>query len=168
MTELTLPELPGPVSTAPLDLVSLRVVPSWIDYNGHMTEGRYLLACSEVTDVFLRMIGVDDAYVSAGRSYYTVETHIMHIDESKVDDVLTGSLQVLAADEKRLHVFVLFAVEGRPVASLEQMLIHVDAAAGRAAPADPDVLARLRPIVEAQSGLVCPDSVGRYVGERRR
>lgn len=168
MTELTLPVLPDPVAAAPLDLVSLRIVPSWIDYNGHMTEGRYLLACSEVTDIFLRMIGVDDAYVAAGRSYYTVETHIMHLDEGKLGDVLSGSLQVLSADERRLHVFVLFAIEGRPVASLEQMLLHVDAAAGRAAPADPEVLARLRPIAEAHARLARPDSVGRYVGERRR
>jgi carnitine 3-dehydrogenase len=162
LTEPTLPDV-----GAPLELARLRVVPSWLDYNGHMTEGRYLLACSEVTDVLLRMIGVDLAYVAAGRSYYTVETHIMHLGESKLGDLLTGRLQVLYADEKRLHVFVMFTVEDRKVASLEQMLLHVDAGAGKATPADPAVLERLRPITAAHAALPRPESVGRHVGERR-
>lgn len=167
LTRLTIPEFPADRLAAPLELARLRVVPSWIDYNGHMTEGRYLLACSEVTDVFLRMIGADPAYVASGKSYYTVETHILHLGESKAGDLLTGTLQLIAADEKRLHVFVRFAVKGRVVASIEQMLLHVDMAAGRAAPADAAVLKRLRPIAEAQSGLPLPDAAGRAIGARR-
>lgn len=167
LIELTVPEPAASDIDAPLELVRLRVVPSWLDYNGHMTEGRYLLACSEVTDVFLRMIGVDAGYVASGYSYYTVETHIMHLGESRVGDLLVGKLQVLAADEKRLHLFVVFAAEGRNVASLEQMLLHVDAKAGRAAPAGPAILARLRPIAAAHAMIPRPESVGRHVGERR-
>lgn len=167
MTRLTLPDLPDPVPSEPLELVRLRVMPSWLDYNGHMTEGRYLLACSEATDVFLHLIGVNPDYVAAGRSYYTVETHIMHLDESAAGDLLIGRLQVLSADEKRLHVHVGFSVNGRPVAALEQMLLHVDAREGRAAPADPDVLARLQPIAGAHAALERPSGVGRFVGQRR-
>ncbi len=165
MTDLTLPA--GPVPGEPLELARLRIVPSWIDYNGHMTEGRYLLACSEVTDALLRLIGVDQAYVRAGRSYYTVETHLLHLAESHAGDLLTGTLQVLAADEKRIHVFVRFAVGARAVASVEQMLIHVDAKAGRAVQADPSVLARLRPIAEAHAALPRPEAAGRAIGVPR-
>lgn len=167
MRELTVPTVRDPMPAEPLELARLRVVPSWIDYNGHMTEGRYLLACSEVTDAFLQMIGAGMAYVERGRSYYTVETHIMHLDESSAGDLLVGTLQVLAADEKRIHLFVLFSVEGRAVASLEQMLLHVDAREGRAAPADPSVLERLRPIVAAHADLARPRNAGRHVGARR-
>jgi carnitine 3-dehydrogenase len=149
-------------------LARLRVMPSWIDYNGHMTEGRYLLACSEVTDALLRLVGADLGYVATGRSYYTVETHVMHLGEARAWDLLTGSVQLLGADDKRLHLFVTLAVEGRPVATLEQMLVHVDMAAGRAAPADPAVLARLRPLVEAHAALPRPAAAGRQVGQRRR
>jgi carnitine 3-dehydrogenase len=168
LTRLTLPALPDPVPAEPLKLATLRVMPSWIDYNGHMTEGRYLLACTEATDVLLHLIGVDPGYVAAGRSYYTVETHILHLGESRAGDLLTGTLQVLAADEKRLHVFVLFVVEGRPIASLEQMLLHVDAEAGRAVAADRAVLDRLQALAEAHAALPRPRNAGRCVGERRR
>jgi carnitine 3-dehydrogenase len=43
------------------------------------------------------------------------------------------------------------------------MLLHVDTAAGRAAPAGPDVLARVRALAEAHAGLEQPDRVGRSI-----
>ncbi len=46
-----------PDADAPL--VRLQVLPSWIDYNGHMTESRYLFAGSETSDTLLRLIGAD-------------------------------------------------------------------------------------------------------------
>jgi carnitine 3-dehydrogenase len=159
--------LAAPDPSGPLVLARLRVLPSWIDYNGHMTEGRYLLACSEVTDALLRLIGADLAYVAAGRSYYTVETHVIHLGEAKAGDLLTGAVQVLGADDKRLHLFVTLSVDGRPVATLEQMLLHVDMAAGRTAPVDPAVLDRLRPIAAAQAALARPPGAGRRVGQAR-
>ena len=36
----------------------MTVLPGWIDYNGHMTESRYLFACSETTDAFLQHFGL--------------------------------------------------------------------------------------------------------------
>ena len=152
---------------APLELVPMQVLPGWIDYNGHMTESRYLFACSEVTDAFMRLIGADMDYVSNGHSYYSVETHIMHLDEAKLGDRLMGTLQVLAADEKRMHVFVRILKDGAPVATLEQILLHVDMTAGRACPASPEILGRLLPIAEAHRALPHPEAVGRFVGQRR-
>ena len=60
--------------------------PSWIDYNGHMTEYRYLEVMADTTDAFLRAIGVIGPYIDAGRSYYTVETHIRHLGEAHGGD----------------------------------------------------------------------------------
>ena len=34
-------------------LKSQKIIKDWIDYNGHMTEFRYLQAFSEATDAFL-------------------------------------------------------------------------------------------------------------------
>ncbi|MDA3889544.1 MAG: carnitine 3-dehydrogenase [Allgaiera sp.] len=152
---------------APLELLPMQVLPGWIDYNGHMTESRYLFACSETTDAFLRLIGADMDYVAGGHSYYSAETHILHRGEAKLGDRLLGTLQVLYADEKRLHVFVCILKEGVPVATLEQMLLHVDMKAGRACPAGAEVLARLMPIAEAHKALDRPEAAGRFVGERR-
>ena len=152
-----------PDADAPL--VRLHVLPSWIDYNGHMTESRYLFAGSETSDTLLRLIGADMAYVAGGHSYYTAETHIRHLGEAKLGDHLTGSVQVLGADDKRLHIFITIAKDGQAVATLEQMLLHVDMAAGKTCPAAPAVLDRLFAIRDAHAGLPRPAGTGRHIGQ---
>jgi carnitine 3-dehydrogenase len=152
---------------APMLMAQMQVLPGWIDYNGHMTESRYLFAASETCDAFLRLIGADMDYVKGGHSYYTAESHIMHLDEAKLGDRLIGTLQVLSADEKRLHLFIRILKDGEPVATIEQMLLHVDMAKGKTCPAAPAVLERLMPIAAAHAGLPRPDAAGRYVGQRK-
>ena len=158
---------PTPDTAAPMVMAQMQVLPGWIDYNGHMTESRYLFASSETTDAFLRFIGAGLDYVQGGHSYYTAETHILHHGEAKLGDRLTGSVQVLGADEKRLHLFIRIAREGETVASVEQMLLHVDTAAGRTCPAAPAVLERLMPIAKAHQTLPRPTGAGRHVGQRK-
>lgn len=157
---------PSPDNAAPMVMAHMQVLPGWIDYNGHMTESRYLFVSSETTDAFLRYIGAGMDYVADGHSYYTAETHILHLGEAKLGDRLTGSVQVLDADEKRLHVFIRIEKDGAPVATLEQMLLHVDMAKGRACPAAPEVLALLNPIRDAHAALPRPEAAGRHVGQR--
>ncbi|OJY25502.1 MAG: carnitine 3-dehydrogenase [Rhodobacterales bacterium 65-51] len=152
---------------APLVMAQMQVLPGWIDYNGHMTESRYLFAASETSDAFLRLIGAGMDYVAAGHSYYTAETHIMHLGECKLGDRLTGTLQVLGADEKRLHVFIRIQRGDEVVASLEQMLLHVDMKANKTCAASPRVLAKLEPITQAHKRLPRPEAAGRFVGQRR-
>ncbi|MFK8252761.1 carnitine 3-dehydrogenase [Ancylobacter terrae] len=161
---------PAPADpAAPLALLASRVSPAFIDYNGHMTEHRYLQMFGETTDALLRLIGVDLAYVEAGQSYYTVETHIRHLGEAKLGEALAATTQILSADDKRLHVFhrLYAGPEGREIATAEQMLLHVDTKAGRAVPASEAVLAKLRPIVEAHARLATPAGAGRSVGQKR-
>ena len=87
----------------PLRLVETKVSPAWVDYNGHMTEHRYLQVFGDTSDALLRLIGVDVAYVEAGHSYYTVETHIRHLGEAKLGQAIHSTCQILSVDEKRLH-----------------------------------------------------------------
>jgi len=144
----------------------MQVLPGWIDYNGHMTESRYLFAASETCDAFLRLIGADLDYVAGGHSYYTAESHILHRGEAKLGDALTGTLQVLAVDDKRLQIFIRILKGGVEVASVEQMLLHVDMAAGKTCPAPAAILDRLRSIALAHQVLDRPAAAGR-VGRSR-
>ncbi len=153
---------------APMVMAHMQVLPGWIDYNGHMTESRYLFAASETSDAFLRLIGADMDYIANGHSYYTAETHIMHLGEAKLGDRLIGTIQILSSDEKRIHAFIRIQRGDEVVASLEQMFLHVDMKAGRACPAAPEVLAKLAPIAESHKTLPRPDAAGRYTGERRK
>ena len=161
--------MPAPASAtaAPMEMARMHVLPGWIDYNGHMTESRYLFAGSETSDAFLRHIGADLAYVGTGFSYYTAETHIMHLGEAKSGDALTGTVQVLQADEKRLHIFIRILKDGQAMATLEQMLLHVDMKAGKACPAPAAILDRLMPIAKAHAMLERPEAAGRHVGQRK-
>ncbi len=156
----------GPAD-GPLTMARMQVLPSWIDYNGHMTESRYLFAASETSDAFLRMIGADLDYVKSGFSYYTAESHICHLGEAKLGDQLTGTLQILATDEKRAHIFITIMRGTQSVATIEQMLLHVDMAAGKACAAPANILARLNNLAQSHAGLPRPERAGRMIGQRK-
>jgi carnitine 3-dehydrogenase len=156
----------GP-KAAPLTLAQMQVLPGWIDYNGHMTESRYYFANSETVDAFLRLIGAGMDYVAAGHSFYSAETHIRHLGEAKLGDRLTGTMQILSADEKRFRSFVRIMKGETCVATIEQMCLHVDMKAGKTVPAAPEVWAKLRAIAEAQAGLPMPEGAGRAVGQKK-
>jgi carnitine 3-dehydrogenase len=149
-----------------LRLYEVIVAPEWIDYNGHMTEHRYLEVLADTTDVFLPLIGAGGDYAASGRSFYTVETHIRHLGEARVGDRLTVSTQLLHHDPKRLHLFheIRRADDGSPVATGEHMLLHVDMAVGHAVAAGPEVLAALDRIATSQRELPRPDGAGRAIG----
>jgi carnitine 3-dehydrogenase len=142
------------------------VLPEWVDYNGHATESSYLLMTSHAADLLLGEIGIDADYLRDGGSYYTVETHICHLGEAKAGDRVVATTQVLGADEKRIHIFVRItrADDDALLATTEQMLLHVDTLAGRAAPAPPAVLARVRQLADAHASLPWPDRAGRRIG----
>jgi len=162
------PDIPD--MAAPLSLVQTRVSPAWIDYNGHMTEHRYLQVFGDTTDALLRLVGVDMAYVESGHSYYTVETHMRHLDEAHLGEALRTTCQIVSVDEKRIHLFhrMFAGTPEREIATAEQMMLHVDVTAGRAIAAPEAILTRLRPIAEAHAQLDAPSGAGRAVGEKRR
>jgi carnitine 3-dehydrogenase len=151
----------------PLRLHSARVLPDWVDYNGHAHESRYLQVFGDATDALLGYLGVDAAYLAAGGSYYTVETHLSHLREATAGDGLEVTTQVLGFDEKRLHVFHELHRSGDddgPLASAEQMLLHVNTTAGRAHPARPMILDRIAKLAAAHAVLPTPKRAGRAVG----
>jgi carnitine 3-dehydrogenase len=152
---------------APLLMWQGQVLPGWIDYNGHMTESRYLFACSETVDNFLRMIGAGMDYVEAGHSYYAAETHIRHLAEAKLGDQIRGEMQVISADEKRFRHFVRLMVGETCVATVEQLYLHVDMKAGKTVPAAAEVWTKLETVAKAHAALPLPDGAGRAVGQKK-
>ena len=158
------------IKPEPLRLYEGRVEPGWLDYNGHMNESRYLQVFSTASDALLALIGADTAYVARGQSFYTAETHIMHLNEMRANTPFHVTTQILGADEKRLHVWqtIFRSTDGTVVATGEHMYLHVDAKAGRAAPMPPEIRTRLDPIVAAHADLPRPDNAGRGIGMKRK
>jgi carnitine 3-dehydrogenase / betainyl-CoA thioesterase len=158
-----------PLADGRLRLHEALVEPAWIDYNGHMTESRYLEVLADSTDAFLRHIGILGPYIDAGRSYYTVETHIRHLGEAHSGDRLLVATRLLGHDSKRLRLYheLLRAEDHAPVATGEHMLLHVDRSAGRTTPAAPEIVAALDRIAEAQGALPWPETAGGGIGAPR-
>jgi carnitine 3-dehydrogenase len=167
LSATTVPQLAAHESApTPLELVDREIPPGWMDYNGHMTESRYLELFSEATDGVLNWIGVGGDYIEAGHSYFTVETHISHLGQLFAGDRVKISTQILGHDRKRLHLFhEMRRLGGDPqvVASAEQMMIHVDIADGRAVPAGPQVLERVVSLSAAHAALPQPARAGRRI-----
>jgi carnitine 3-dehydrogenase len=144
------------------------VLPAWIDYNGHMTEYRYLQIMSEATDVLLGRMGVDANYLAGGHSFFTVETHIRHLDEAKLGDRLTVSLQVLQAEAKKLHIFqTVTQQDGVIVATGEQMCLHVNLQSSRAVPMQSPVAEAFAELAAAHQSLGMPEGAGRSIGAQK-
>ena len=150
---------------APLRLIAREIPPDWLDYNGHVTEFRYLELFGDATDALLRLIGVDAGYIDAGGSYYTVETHICHLAQLYAGDSVEAITQVLGCDDRRLHVFHTLVRRGedQPVATGEHMLVHVDATAGRSSPVRDGVRAQVAALAEAHAALPRPMRAGRRI-----
>lgn len=151
---------------APLRLHETTVRQQWCDYNGHMSESSYLLVVGDNADAFFRYFGIDEAYRAAGGSLYTAETHLHHRSEARQGDRLTFTLQVLGVDTKRVHLVheVTDETTGVVVATAEQMLLHVDMAAGKVSPLPEHLRARLEAIEAAHASLPVPDYVGHVMG----
>lgn len=156
-------------TTKPVRLAEFEVHPSWVDYNGHMTEYRYSQCFADSADVLLRMIGADMDYVAAGHSFYTVENHLRLMQECKSGDRLYVRAQILPSDGKKLHSFMWLhaASNDAVVATCEHLMLHVASKEGKTVPPGPDILARLEPLIAGHARLDQPEAVGRYVGQRR-
>ena len=152
----------------PLGVLAAHVRPEWIDYNGHMSESCYLQVFGDAMDSLYRRIGVDDAYRATSRMFFTVETHVTHQAEARSTEPLAVTVQVLAVDDKRLHVFLRLwrSSDATLLATAEQMHLHVDTASRKAAPIDAAVRERLAGLATSHAALPRPGEAGRHVGPR--
>ena len=136
-----------------LTRVDTYVRPEWIDYNGHMTDYRYLQVFGESMEVLYRSVGVDEAYRQSGRMLYTVDTQITYLAEAKVNEPLYVTTRVQSVDHKRLKV-VHHLHRGRDdtlLATGAQTHVHVNTQAGKAAIMDEDLYRRFESLRAAQA-----------------
>jgi carnitine 3-dehydrogenase len=152
-------------SAGGLQRMETHVRAEWVDYNGHMTDSRYLQVFGDATDVLFRSVGVDDAYRRSDRAMYTVESHVTHAAEAKALEPLYVLTRVLGADDKRVHLFHALHRQRDEalVATGEQMYLHVDTRAGQAALMDTAVRDKLDRLRASHASLTVPKQAGRHV-----
>lgn len=154
-------EVPDP--SQPIVTLDRAVPLDWTDYNGHMTESRYLDAFAQSTDRFMEMIGCDAEYIAKGGSYFTAETHIRHVDEVHAGAKITVRTQMLLGKGKKLHLFHSMYEGDRLLATGEHFLLHVSLETRRPCDPGPDVGAALELLSTAQAGLPYPEGAGRAI-----
>ena len=153
----------------PLRLHEATVPPEWVDYNGHMNDSRYFQLSSETVDRFLRHIGMDEAYLQGGHSWFTVESHLNFTGQARGGERLYATVQLLSHDQKRMRVFTSMhrADDDEVVATAEHMLLHVDTTADKVCAAAPEQVSVLDEIGRHHDALPAPRNAGRAVGQPR-
>lgn len=152
--------------TSPLVTWRGQVRQEWVDYNGHLNDGYYMVVFSFATDALMGLVGLDLAGRQAtGHSIFTLESHINYLLEVKQGVAIEVRTQILGADAKRLQVYHGLHVAGTEplLAANEQMLLNVDMSGPRAAPFAPSVLPRVQALAGQHRGLPRPKYSGRTI-----
>ena len=147
-----------------------RVLPEWIDYNGHVMDGFYLVAFGDATEGVLAALGFGAAYLErTGCTIYTAEAHLTYRREVSLGTPLSFETQVIDHDAKRIHLVhdMLDGATGERLATVELMFLHVRRATGKVEPMPEAEAARVAAIAAAHANLPRPPDVGRRIGVRR-
>jgi acyl-CoA thioester hydrolase len=161
--------LPPLDRAAPFDRHRGEVRPEWIDGNGHMNVGYYLVAFDLATDTFCEQFGIGWDYVEHQLGMvFVVEAHATYDREVRGGDPLRITTQILEYDEKRLHFFhaMYHGEAGWLAATNELLMLHIDHATRRAAPWRAETLQRIEEMAAAHRALPRPDRAGRVIAIR--
>jgi carnitine 3-dehydrogenase len=113
------------------------------------------------------IVGADQDYISNVGSYFTVETHIRHLDEVLIGEKIYAKTQVIYGENKKLHLFHwLYHDDGRLLATAEHMLIHVDLKTRAAIVPNELVINRIGLVYGAHKLLPKPEGLSRAIGDK--
>ncbi len=144
----------------------MQIEPQWIDYNGHLNMAYYNVMFDRAIDELWLHLGIGPGYMrERNGSTFTAECHVRYLREIHLGDPVQVSILLVDADEKRLHTFeeLRHADEGWLSATSENMTIHIDMTARKAAPFPPDIRARIEAVKIAHSGVARPEGIGRKI-----
>ena len=152
---------------APFDAHRDVVRSEWVDRNGHMNMGYYLVAFDFATDAWLDYVGLDTEHRRSRRvATFSLESHLIYAREVREGDELRFTTQLLDFDAKRIHCFheMHHARERYLAATHELVSLHVSQETRRSSPMAPEILERLAAIGRAHRTLPRSKQVGRVMG----
>jgi acyl-CoA thioester hydrolase len=159
------------MSDAELFTTYTEVKPEWIDYNGHMNMGYYLVAFDLIaTDMFYDSMNIGVAHKQAlGKTTFTLGANIDFIREVMAGDKLRLTSQLADYDHKRLHYIhcMYHAEEGYLAATNECLGMYIDLETRRSASFSDEQMARFQQELERGQRFPVPEEFGRKLGIRR-
>lgn len=151
----------------PIIALERTIAAEWTDYNDHTNDSRYSQMSSEACDNFFRAIGFDAAYLASGRTFYTLESHVRYLEQTRSGDHIQVRVQVVGLDQKKIHLFTdVVRADGVVAATAEHLFIHIDTSTQKSSPIGEEILSNVVPIAAAHGKLPIPEGIGRRVGER--
>ncbi len=157
--------------SAPLDRHRATVKPDWIDWNGHMNVGYYVVAFDQATDTLCQQFACGFEYTrdKIGMTF-VLEAHVTYDREVKEGDALRITTQILDHDAKRIHyIHAMYnADEGYLAATNELMLMNIDYASRRSAPWPDFAMERIERLAAAHAPLPKPRQAGRLIGIKKK
>ena len=143
-----------------------RVVPEWIDINGHMNVAFYTQAFDQAIDSLWDEFGITEEHIrDANSSTFAAETHFTYRRELELDEAFLMTAQVLAFSQKGIHLFLRMyhGDEHHLVATAECANLHVDLATRRVVAWPGHILEKIRAYAVAQGDVTKPAEAGRII-----
>ena len=129
---------------APFRSSEMKVLPEWIDFNGHLNMAYYNVLFDQGVDQAYEQLGFGPDYQRGGCTTYVAEFHVCYLRE------------------------LLWHSDGWLAATGEGLTLHVDQSGPRVAPMPEAVLAKLDKMHRAHATLPKPTQAGRSIGIRRK
>lgn len=143
----------------------------WIDANGHLNVGYFMVVFDLATDAFLAACGLSTDYKAAhNTSTFAVESHATYQRELREGEVFCCTTQLLDFTDKKVHYFhrMYHESEGYLAATNELLSLYMDMTARRPATFPQTILDRLEVMKSEQAHLPRPVEAGRVIGVHAR
>ncbi len=152
--------------TDPQQIWTGAVLPGWIDHNGHMNAGYYLVVFDDATGPWTAFLGIDKAYRKANRrSTFSIDSRLTWLRELPEGAPIVVEAELLGFDDKKYHTFMrmLHPDEGYVAATHELLSIHIDLDTRRSAPLPPEIHQRMGEVLRVQRRIAGPADTGRVI-----
>jgi acyl-CoA thioester hydrolase len=116
-------EIPSPIVSR-----GLKVLPEWIDENGHMNVAPYLKCFDDMFYEIYRVLGVEYAEaVRRGYSQFIVQVNLAYFKEMALNESFSIEAQLINHDKKRMHWFMQMRKDSGDIAATgEFMALFMD------------------------------------------
>jgi acyl-CoA thioester hydrolase len=154
----------------PFEEYTTRVLPEWIDLNGHLNMAYYGVVFDRGNYAAGNALGLGAGYIDrTAHGIFAAETHTLYFRELHLGDLLSVRTQIIGADSKRLHFAheIYHSETSERAAAQEVMYLHVDLTTRRVVPFLDDVCTGIAEAGRQHERLPAPEWCGRRIVSAR-
>jgi acyl-CoA thioester hydrolase len=161
---------PPPIE-APFQVEGLKVLPAWIDSNGHFNIAYYLHCFDLAFDRVFERFGFEHGMIAKQQaSTFAAEMHLSFKRELFEGAPLRITSQLVDFDAKRCHFIqaMYHAQEGYLAATVEWLLLYIDMTQRKVTTMPASLQAHLGRVLEAHRAVPLPGPIGRGIAIPKR